>query len=50
VLAAQGRAEEAEDAFRAALEIIEPTMYEILAREIRRSLESLRAAQDVASR
>ena len=50
VLAAQGRADEAEAAFRAALEIIEPTMYEILTREIRRSLESLRAAEDVASR
>jgi class 3 adenylate cyclase/tetratricopeptide (TPR) repeat protein len=50
VLAAQGRADEAEAAFRAALAIIEPTMYVILAREIRRSLESLRATQDLASR
>jgi tetratricopeptide (TPR) repeat protein len=44
VLAAQARDDEAEAAFRAALEIIEPTMYEILAREIRRSLDSLQVA------
>jgi class 3 adenylate cyclase/ATP/maltotriose-dependent transcriptional regulator MalT len=50
VLAAQGRTESAESAFRQALEIIEPTMYAILTREIRRSLDSLRAADDVASR
>lgn len=50
VLAAQNRADEAEKAFHAALEIIEPTMYEILTREIRRSLESLRANKDLASR
>ena len=50
VLAAQSRAEEAEAAFCAGLEIIEPTMYEILAREIRGSLESLRATHDLASR
>jgi class 3 adenylate cyclase/tetratricopeptide (TPR) repeat protein len=50
VLAAQGRAGEAEAAFHAALEIIEPTMYEILAREIRASLDSLRTTQDLASR
>jgi class 3 adenylate cyclase/tetratricopeptide (TPR) repeat protein len=49
VLAAQGRVDEAEAAFLAALEIIEPTMYSILTREIRRSLESLHAAHDVAS-
>jgi class 3 adenylate cyclase/tetratricopeptide (TPR) repeat protein len=46
VLGAQGRTDDAEAAFLAALEIIEPTMYEILAREIRRSLEALRATQD----
>jgi class 3 adenylate cyclase/tetratricopeptide (TPR) repeat protein len=50
VLAAQGRADDAEAAFHGALEIIEPTMYEILAREIRKSLESLRPTQDLASR
>ncbi|HKS79557.1 MAG TPA: AAA family ATPase, partial [Gaiellaceae bacterium] len=50
VLAAQGRTESAESAFRQALEIIEPTMYAILTREIRRSLESLRATDDVARR
>ena len=50
VHAAQGRTERAESAFRQALEIIEPTMYAILTREIRRSLDSLRAADDVASR
>src|SRR5262249_3547935 len=50
VLAAQGRSDEAEAAFLAALEIIEPTMYEILTREIRGSLESLHATRDVASR
>jgi class 3 adenylate cyclase/tetratricopeptide (TPR) repeat protein len=50
VLAAQGRTEEAESAFRQALEIIEPTMYAILTREIRRSLDSLGAVDDVASR
>jgi tetratricopeptide (TPR) repeat protein len=49
VLGAQGHPDEAEAAFLAALEIIEPTMYAILTREIRRSLESLRAPQDVAS-
>jgi class 3 adenylate cyclase/tetratricopeptide (TPR) repeat protein len=50
VLAAQGHSEEAEAAFLAALEIIEPTMYEILTREIRGSLESLHSTRDVASR
>jgi len=50
VLAAQDRTDEAETAFLAALEIIEPTMYEILTREIRRSLESLHSARDLASR
>ena len=48
VLAAQGRTEEAEAAFQAALEMIEPTMYSILTREIRASLQSVRAAYDVA--
>jgi class 3 adenylate cyclase/tetratricopeptide (TPR) repeat protein len=50
VFAAQGSADEAEAAFLAALEIIEPTMYAILTQEIRSSLESLHAARDVASR
>jgi tetratricopeptide (TPR) repeat protein len=50
VLAAQGRNERAESAFRQALEIIEPTMYAILTREIRRSLDALGAVDDVASR
>ncbi len=43
VRAAQGRTAEAEAAFSAALEIIEPTMYAILTDEIRKSLESLRS-------
>ncbi len=43
VLAAQGRADKAEASFVTALEIIEPTMYAILTREIRRSLDSLHA-------
>ena len=47
VLAAQGRTEEAESSFRQALEIIEPTMYAILTREIRRSLELLDAERRV---
>lgn len=50
VLAAQGRTDHAEAAFRQALEIIEPTMYAILTREIRRSLDALGAVDDVASR
>jgi class 3 adenylate cyclase len=50
VLAAQGRNEEAESSFRQALEIIEPTMYAILTREIRRSLDALGAVDDVAPR
>ena len=45
VRAAQGRTAEADAAISAALEIIEPTMYAILANEIRQSLESLRAAE-----
>jgi ATP/maltotriose-dependent transcriptional regulator MalT len=43
VRAAQGRRDEACEALSAALEIIEPTMYTILAKEIRDSLEALRA-------
>jgi tetratricopeptide (TPR) repeat protein len=43
VRAAQGRTDEAEAAFVAALEIIEPTMYLILTKEVRASLESLHA-------
>ena len=50
VLAAQSRADDAEAAFRAALEIIEPTMYEILTRAIRSSLDALRATPDLAPR
>jgi len=50
VLAAQDRSDDAESAFLAALEIIEPTMYEILSREIRGSMESLHSARDVATR
>ena len=49
VLAAQGRADEAEEAFLAALEIIEPTMYAILTREVRGSLDALRASPDPAA-
>jgi tetratricopeptide (TPR) repeat protein len=41
VRAAQGRTEEAAAAISSALEIIEPTMYVLLAAEIRASLESL---------
>jgi class 3 adenylate cyclase/tetratricopeptide (TPR) repeat protein len=44
VRAAQGRTDEALAAFSAALEIIEPTMYAILAASIRESLETLRDA------
>ncbi len=44
VRAAQGRSDEADAAFSAALEVIEPTMYRILAAEIRESLESLRSS------
>ena len=50
VLAALGRTDDAEKAFLAALEIIEPTMYEILTREIRGSMESLHSARNVAPR
>ena len=41
VRAAQGRTDEAANAFSSALEIIEPTMYALLTAEIRESLESL---------
>jgi class 3 adenylate cyclase/tetratricopeptide (TPR) repeat protein/Arc/MetJ family transcription regulator len=41
VRAAQGRTDEALAAFSTALEVIEPTMYAILAGEIRESLEAL---------
>jgi class 3 adenylate cyclase/tetratricopeptide (TPR) repeat protein len=50
VRAAQKRTDEAEAAFVAALEIIEPTMYTILTREIRASLESLRAGAAAPAR
>jgi class 3 adenylate cyclase/predicted negative regulator of RcsB-dependent stress response len=46
VRAAQGRTDEARAAFVEALEVIEPTMYTILTREIRASLESLYAGAD----
>ena len=46
VLAAQNRTDDAEAAFRGALEIIEPTMYEILTREIHGSLDSLRETRE----
>jgi class 3 adenylate cyclase/tetratricopeptide (TPR) repeat protein len=46
VRAAQGRRDEACEEFSAALEIIEPTMYTILATEIRASLEALSACAD----
>ncbi len=49
VRAAQGRADEAEAAFSAALEIVEPTMYAILTDEIRSSLESLRSTAAASS-
>jgi class 3 adenylate cyclase/tetratricopeptide (TPR) repeat protein len=49
VLAARGQAREAEAAFAAALEVVEPTMYDILTQEIRRSLESLHRAPGIAS-
>jgi class 3 adenylate cyclase/tetratricopeptide (TPR) repeat protein len=43
VRAAQSHTDEAEAAFVAALEIIEPTMYANLAKEVRAALESLRS-------
>ncbi len=48
VRAAQGRRDEALAAFSAALEIIEPTMYAILADSIRKSLEALGTAAPAA--
>jgi class 3 adenylate cyclase/tetratricopeptide (TPR) repeat protein len=47
VRAAQDRNDEAEAAWRDALAIVEPTMYAILAGEIRESLESLRSGATV---
>jgi tetratricopeptide (TPR) repeat protein len=44
VRAAQGRTAEAEKAYEAALEIIEPTMYAILTNDVRARLDSLRSA------
>jgi tetratricopeptide (TPR) repeat protein len=44
VRAAQGRSSEALDAFSAALAIIEPTMYTILADEIHESIEALQTS------
>jgi tetratricopeptide (TPR) repeat protein len=49
VLAAQGHVDKAEASFVAALEIIEPTMYAILTREIRRSLDALHASTETAT-
>jgi hypothetical protein len=45
---AHGRRDDAEAAFAAALEIVEPTMYTILAQEIRASLDSLHAGAAAA--
>jgi class 3 adenylate cyclase/tetratricopeptide (TPR) repeat protein len=45
VRAAQGRDDEAVTAFEEALTIIEPTMYTILASEVRASLDSLRSRE-----
>jgi ATP/maltotriose-dependent transcriptional regulator MalT len=50
VRAAQGRTDEADAAFSDALEIIEPTMYAILTRSVRASLEQLRAGATPAAR
>jgi len=43
VRGAQGRTDEAEAAFTEALGIIEPTMYVILAQDVRASLDALRS-------
>jgi class 3 adenylate cyclase/ATP/maltotriose-dependent transcriptional regulator MalT len=48
VRAAQGRTGDARADFAAALEVIEPTMYAILTREIRASLDALQAADATA--
>ena len=50
VLAAQDRTDEAEASFFAALEIIEPTMYAILTREVRASLDTLLDSRGVGAR
>ncbi|HST15994.1 MAG TPA: AAA family ATPase [Gaiellaceae bacterium] len=50
VLAAQDRTDEAETSFLAALEIIEPTMYAILTREVRNSLDALLERRGVGVR
>jgi hypothetical protein len=46
---AHGRRDDAEAAFAAALEIVEPTMYTTLAQEIRASLDSLHAGAAAAA-
>jgi class 3 adenylate cyclase/tetratricopeptide (TPR) repeat protein len=50
VLAAQDRVDDAEASFLAALEIIEPTMYAILTREVRESLNALLDSRGVGAR
>jgi class 3 adenylate cyclase/tetratricopeptide (TPR) repeat protein len=50
VLAAQDRTDEAEASFFAALEIIEPTMYAILSRQVRASLDALLDSRSVGAR
>jgi class 3 adenylate cyclase/tetratricopeptide (TPR) repeat protein len=50
VLAAQDRTDEAEASFFAALEIIEPTMYAILSRQVRASLDALLDGRSVGAR
>jgi len=49
VRAAQGLADEAAAAFEDALGIIEPTMYTVLANEVRESLDSLRSGTPTAT-
>ena len=50
VLVAQDRVDDAEASFLAALEIIEPTMYAILTREVRESLSALLDSRGVGAR
>ena len=50
VLVAQDRVDDAEASFLAALEIIEPTMYAILTREVRESLNALLDGRGVVAR
>ena len=50
VLVAQDRVDDAEASFLAALEIIEPTMYAILTREVRESLNALLDSRGVGAR